>query len=87
MPRRSRLLGEGVQHRFRPAAEEMLRRFVLSEQIGDEAVIAELPSLDAKMDGGAGLTEILDARGKIGGAHAVVKRDALNTPAAAGCPP
>src|SRR6266852_6308479 len=35
------LLREGVQHRLRDAAEEMLRRLVLSQEVGDEAVMAD----------------------------------------------
>src|SRR5262249_14377214 len=65
------------QHRQWPATDQMLRPLVLFQQLRHEAAKSEAAVVGRQLDDRAGLAEIVDAGGKVGASHSIVKRNAL----------
>src|SRR4051794_10998486 len=70
-----RKLSEPPQHRFRSAAEKMVRHGMLGQELCDKAMKAEAAVVAGEVDGGAGGAEIVDTSREVGAAHAIIKGD------------
>src|ERR1700722_15660897 len=72
--------GERLKHWLGTAAEQMLRRFVLLQQLRDETAKAEAAVVGGEVHSRAGLAKIVDAGRQLRRAHAVVECHALHAP-------
>src|SRR5437764_350350 len=73
-------MSKGLEHWLGTAAEEMLWRGMLLQELSDEAVVAEAAVVGGEVDGRAGQPEIVHACKQVRATNAVVERHVLHTP-------
>jgi len=64
-----------MEHRFRPAAKDVVRRRVLGEEFRNKTALTKRAVVAGQMDFSTGGAEVVDAGGEIGRPYAVIERN------------